>query len=177
MFTLIIKKLHVLSLPLVVMVCMTVFSSQAEARMGKSIFNGAPSTDQCQKCHGDGEKFPHPLLQEPNANKHHARVGQPIEGLANGWYNSVAPGDISAGEYTCLSCHGVDGEFVATVGKDCLNCHSAASVTGHPRRGANVHHSTDAFYNHDCRACHGFLSSSGDGGGMMNSRSGRGGRR
>jgi mono/diheme cytochrome c family protein len=160
MFTLFSRKIHALSLPLVVIVCMVVFSSQAEARgmMGKSIFNGAPSTDQCQKCHGDGENFPHPLLQEPNMNKHHFRIGTPIEGLANGRHDSVAPGDISSGEYGCLSCHGVDGKFVATVVRDCLNCHLASSVTGHPRRGSNVHHSTDAFYKRDCSACHGFLS-------------------
>ncbi|VAX05584.1 hypothetical protein MNBD_GAMMA26-1623 [hydrothermal vent metagenome] len=139
-----------------------VLAPDAEA-MWKSIFEGAPTEDQCRKCHGDGSDLPHPKLPVSNPDRHHARIGTPIVGLANGSHNTVAPGDTSTGVYQCLSCHGIYNpetqQFDLYFTTNCLECHTEQSVTGNPMWGGNVHHFTDTFYNHNCSACHNFLSS------------------
>ncbi len=176
-FTTTIRRLATVS---TVMVCMLMISTEAMARMGKSIFNGAPTEDQCRLCHGDNENQPHPVLQTVNADRHHALVGKPIDGLYYGWHETVAPGDTSEGEYHCLTCHLTEysdetGEMAVILVNDCLQCHPAWSVTGMPMRGSNVHHATESFQRRQCRNCHGFLSGSSQGG-SMSSRGGRGGR-
>ena len=172
------KKMRQFSLMSVVLVSILIMSSDAMAR-GKSIFNGAPTEDQCRLCHGDNATQPHPVLQTVNADRHHALVGKPIEGLYYGWHDTVAPGDVSRGEYHCLTCHLTEyseetGEMGVVLVNDCLQCHPAWSVTGMPMRGSNVHHATESFQRRQCRNCHGFLSGSGQGG--MGGRGGRGGR-
>ena len=165
-----------LSLPLMILVGLFVFSTQMQGMGMMSIFDGEPTANECRLCHGDNEKTPHPLLQVVNADRHHSRVGDPIEGLANGRHDTVAPGDISSGEYKCLSCHSIDSDNRPTLITDCLTCHPVSTVTGNPHRGNNVHHSTNAFYNRQCHSCHGFLSSGGSkGGSKMGGRSMRSG--
>jgi len=150
--------------------------SNAEAMRGKSIFDGAPSEEQCRLCHGDNTNQPHPRLQVSNDVRHHSRIGQPIIGLGNGSHDTVAPGDIYTGEYTCLTCHGTYNNeaqrFELFFTRNCLDCHSESSVTGSPMRGTNVHHYTETFYSRGCSSCHNFLSSegSGDSGGSWGPR-------
>ncbi len=151
------QKSYKFSMPIVAIVFIIIFSTQSEARMGKSIFNGAPTADQCKSCHGGNGTQPHPVLQTVTADLHHMRVGKEVEGLANGRHSTVAPGDTSTGEYNCMSCHTYDDEVGFYAEKNCLVCHKASTVTGMPMRGGNVHHSTQTFYNRDCRACHNFL--------------------
>lgn len=147
----------------VVLVGVLFFSTQVQARggggMGKSIFVGEPSEDQCRLCHGDGETLPHPILQVTNSDRHHSRIGKPIEGLGDGRYDTIAPGDISSGEYQCMTCHGAHNTDKPFLKRDCLACHPVSSVTGNPHWGENVHHSTQTFRERKCYACHNFLSS------------------
>ncbi|VAW99604.1 hypothetical protein MNBD_GAMMA20-1438 [hydrothermal vent metagenome] len=160
-----------------------VLAADAEAMGMKSIFEGAPTEDQCRQCHGDNAELPHPKLQVPNPDRHHARVGTPIMGLANGSHDTVAPGDVSTGVYHCLTCHSVYNSETQQVEvfytTDCMECHTEQSVTGNPMRGSNVHHFTDTFYSHNCSSCHNFLSSGGSGGswGGMGGMGGGGGMR
>jgi len=170
------KKMQQFSFMGVILVFVLVMSSDAMAR-GKSIFNGTPTEDQCRLCHGDNATQPHPALQTVNADRHHALVGKPIEGLYYGWHDTVAPGDVSQGEYHCLTCHLTEyseetGEMGVVLVNDCLQCHSVGTVTGMPRRGSNVHHATELYERRQCRECHSFLSGSSTGG----STSSRGGR-
>jgi len=163
-------KTQHLFLTAIVLISTFLLTPQAEA-MGKSIYDGAPTVDDCRKCHGDTEKQPHPLLQTSNVDRHHLLIGDPIEGFYDGYHESVAPGDTSEGVYNCMTCHEIENSTF-TAPRDCLSCHPAWSVQGMPHRGTNVHHNTDAFKSRDCRACHGFLSSDGSSQGGM----GRGGR-
>ncbi len=168
------KAKHII-LPLLVLLGMFVFTQQTEARGGKNIFNGNPTEEKCRLCHGDDNNQPHPLLQEVNADKHHSRIGEPISGLGNGMYPTVAPGDTSSGEYDCFSCHSYNYDtYEIVLETDCLACHPKYSITGRPMRGGNVHHATQAFYSRQCRMCHGFTSSSGTGSSGRWSRGGRG---
>ena len=154
-------------IPAVVAMLTLVMTPNAEAGMNHSIFDGAPSEDQCRQCHGDNNTQPHPKLQVINSKKHHTRIEgdepTPIIGLAEGSHDTVAPGDTSAGVYGCLSCHGVHNPETQQIEPffttDCLACHTASSVTGSPGMGTNVHHYTESFYNRDCSSCHSFLSS------------------
>ncbi len=151
------------------MVATLSFAPQADARNGKgkrgggmSIFDGTPTETDCRACHGDATNLPHPLLQVTNSDKHHALIGEPIVGLADGLFDTVAPGDTSTGLYECMTCHGVHNtETDSTTGTglvitDCLVCHPVSTVTGSPGSRSNVHHYTDAFYDRDCRSCHRF---------------------
>ena len=138
----------------------TLISAQNISAKGRSIFEGAPTEEQCRACHGDSRNQPHPLLPISNVNLHHLRVYQPIIGLTI--YESVAPGDITTGEYTCISCHTKynpeSDQVEMFFTRDCLQCHIISTITGTPSSGENVHHYTDTFYNRDCEQCHDFLS-------------------
>lgn len=151
--------------PVAAVLCALIMTPDAEAMMGHTVFDGEPSQDQCRQCHGDNANQPHPRLQIVNTNRHHARLGQPIIGLAYGSHDTVAPGDISTGEYQCMSCHGVTNPQTQQIEPffttDCLDCHSASSVTGSPGMGTNVHHYTEAFSSRNCSSCHNFLSTEG----------------
>ncbi len=176
------QKVCRLLLSTMVLACGFVLTPDAMARMGKSIFDGAPTEEQCRLCHGDNKNQPHPVLQTVNADRHHALIGKHIEGLYYDRHDTVAPGDTSRGEYHCLTCHTTKyseetGEMEVVLVNDCLQCHPAWSVTGNPMRGSNVHHATESFQRRQCRNCHGFLSSGSDGGGMGGGRGGMGGGR
>ncbi len=167
------KRLLTLLLPALVLVGGLVITPSVEARMskggqmggsqmgGRAIFEGAPSEMQCRLCHGGEQITPHPTLGVANQNRHHARIGTPIVGLAYGTHDTVAPGDVSTGEYQCMSCHSKYNEetqeYNTLFTRDCLDCHSANSVTGRPGRGSNVHHYTQTFSNRDCSSCHSYL--------------------
>ncbi len=172
------KAVQKMSLTSMIIVGSLLITSDAMGRM--SIYDGAPSEDQCRLCHGDNSGVPNPAVGNVNADRHHSRIGKPIEGLYYGLHDTVAPGDTSRGEYHCLTCHLTDyseetGEVGIVLINDCLQCHPAWSVMGKPMRGANVHHATESFQRRQCRNCHGFLSSGGRGGGMGGGM-GRGGR-
>ncbi len=154
----------------IVLVCNFVLTPDATARMGKSIFDGEPTEEQCRLCHGDNANQPHSMLQTSNADRHHALIGKHIEGLYYDRHDTVAPGDTSRGEYHCLTCHTTKyseetGEIEMMLTNDCLQCHPTWSVTGSPMRGANVHHAQRG----RCNSCHGFLN------GKESGRGGRGG--
>ncbi len=157
------------------LMAVTVLLPTDSSARGMSIFDGAPTEEQCRLCHGDNSGVPNPAAGAVNADRHHSRVGKPIEGLYYGWHETVAPGDISRGEYHCLTCHTTeyseetDSETIVLT-NDCLQCHPVWSVTGRPMRGSNVHHATRSFQQRQCRNCHGFLNNGGRGG------MGRGGR-
>ena len=150
-------------LKFLILLAIFIFTPQTQARGGmggKNIFSGNPTEEKCRLCHGDDNKQPHPLLQEVNADKHHDRVGEPIRGLGNGMYDTIAPGDTSEGVYDCFSCHSYDYEnYQIVLETNCLACHPKYSITGRPMRGGNVHHTTNAFRSRQCRMCHGFISS------------------
>jgi len=143
-----------------VFMLLTLAVSQNSSATGRSIFDGDATEEQCRACHGDSNNQPHPLLPISNANRHHLRVGQPIMGLAI--YESVAPGDVTTGEYNCSSCHirfnPESGQMEMFLTKDCLICHTVPTITGTPSSGENVHHYTETFNNRDCEQCHNFLS-------------------
>jgi len=171
-------KAKKVSLASMILVGSLLMASNAFGR-GMSIFNGAPTEEQCRLCHGDNATQPHPILQTLNTDRHHALIGAPIEGLYYGIHDTVAPGDTSQGEYRCETCHLAKyseetGQIGVTLINDCLQCHPAWSVTGNPMRGTNVHHATESFQRRQCRNCHGFLSGGGRGG--MGGGMGRGGR-
>ncbi len=152
-------KTNPLILANIVILLVFIFTPKSYAAGTMDIYEGEPSVDDCRKCHGDDKKQPHPLLQESNKNRHHDLVGKPVEGLHNGFYESIAPGDISSGVYECISCHEYD-DSTPIIKKDCLACHPESSlVTKHKRGQKNVHHGTEAFKKRDCRTCHRFLSS------------------
>jgi len=127
---------------------------------GRSILTDPVTEEQCRACHGDSNEQPHPLLQISNANRHHLKVWEPIIGLTI--YETVAPGDTTAGVYTCPTCHTrpnpESGQIEMFLTRDCLICHTEPTITGTPSSGENVHHYTEAFYNRDCEQCHSFLS-------------------
>ena len=170
------KAVQKMSLTSMIIVGSLLITSDVMGMGMMSIYDGAPSEDQCRLCHGDNSGVPNPAVGNVNADRHHSRVGKPIEGLYYGLHDTVAPGDTSRGEYHCLTCHLTDyseetGEMGVVLINDCLQCHPSWSVRGNPMRGTNVHHATESFQRRQCRNCHGFLSSGGRGGGM-----GRGGR-
>ena len=146
-------------------------STSVQARMGgggMSIFSGFPTEEECRVCHEDLQRFPQ--LETNNPGRHHDLIGTPIPEN----YDSLAPdapGGVPGDPYNCTACHAFiwdDAQlnYVIQPFRDCLLCHPASLVTGHPRRGDNVHHQTQTFQQRNCRACH----SRGMGGG-------RGGRR
>lgn len=158
-------------------ICVTSMAPRVDAGAGAGgadpmhqIFEGQPTEEQCRLCHGDNLIQPHPLLQELNHARHHARLGEPIIGLALGAFETVAPGNISTGYYSCMACHAVVNpdtyDYQWSFTRDCLSCHPAASVIGKPGEGTNVHHYTESYYARDCSVCHGFLST--DGGDVTN---------
>ncbi len=134
------------------------FFMTTNAYADMKLYEGEPSVDDCRKCHGDDEHHPHPLLQKSVTQVHHELVSKPIKGLFNGYYDSVAPGDISSGSYECVSCHSYDGD-TPIVEKDCLSCHPKNSLISRPRPDIkNVHHATLTFEKRDCVSCHRFLN-------------------
>ncbi len=142
-----------------------IFSPSADARGGKSIFDGPPTEEQCRSCHDDLNQFP--MLDDTNSNRHHILTGTPIPPL---WESKApdAPGGVSGDPYQCQSCHNT--HMVVAI-RDCLQCHPVWRVTGHPRRGYNVHHETETFQRRQCNVCHNRGGSSGGMGGRGGMRS------
>ncbi len=138
----------------------TTYSFDAQARMGgggMSIFSGAPTAEECRVCHEDLQRFPQ--LETNNPGRHHDLIGTPVPEI----YYSLAPdapGGVPGDPYDCTACHtfvwdDAQLNYVIQPFRDCLLCHPASLVTGHPRRGNNVHHRTQTFQQRNCRACHG----------------------
>ncbi|MEW5755605.1 MAG: hypothetical protein AB1810_04820 [Pseudomonadota bacterium] len=144
-----------LSFPLLVWVCGMIMWPAAQVS-ARDIYFLAPTEAQCRACHEDLRTFPQ--LEIRNPDRHHRRVNWPIVGLANGFHSTMAPGDTSAGIYTCLTCHelvpNATTEFGFKPFRDCLGCHVIPSVLTSPGSGQNVHHFTNTFREGRCRECH-----------------------
>lgn len=162
---------------------LTALSSSVNAMM-PCIFCGDVREEICRNCHEDLEALP--MLEVRNVDKHHLLYGTPIPPL-NQSKAPDAPGAAASGEpYGCFSCHNLvwsdRGELQPF--RDCLLCHPAWRVTGHPMHGNNVHHETETFRQRECWACHGRPGglatdeggSSTTGGGMMGGGMRGGGR-
>ncbi len=150
---------------------------------GMQIFDGPPTTPQCQNCHYDLERFPMLglYLGLRNPDRHHLLIGTTIPPISR----SKAPDAIGAkneGEtYNCFSCHLLMPETASALSeefqivepfRDCLQCHPAWIVTGGmggrmgSRRGGttadgiiseidNVHMDRNPlFVQRQCRVCH-----------------------
>lgn len=142
------------SFPAVVLMCVLVLlPNSVNAR---DIFLPGPSENQCRVCHGDLKTFPQ--LEKINPNRHHQLIGKHIVGLGYGSHDTVAPGDTSTGEYSCMTCHSVYNQTVQRYEmkftRDCLVCHIESSVTTSPGSEQNVHHFTKTWAEGRCKECH-----------------------
>ncbi len=134
--------------------------------------DGAFSTmtaETCLGCHGDPANAPAPVKIGYLPDRHHLRVGTPIDPDY-----SASPYPNPELTHTCFTCHEVDvvddpnspdgQKKVVNIGKEksdpnfrnCMRCHeqktNAAGILE-----ATVHHLTDKAQRKQCHACHGSL--------------------
>ncbi|MEW5755373.1 MAG: hypothetical protein AB1810_03650 [Pseudomonadota bacterium] len=113
------------------------------------------NADVCRNCHGGNPPVGVPVNPMYNPDRHHIKVGQPIDGIPEFPPYRDADGDgVNDTTFTCLNCHkptldpttgvsGIDPTF-----RDCLTCHKTTGQT-------TVHHATQRAQNGNCFQCHG----------------------
>ena len=109
----------------------------------------------CVNCHGGNPPTGVPVNPAYNPDRHHLRVGQPIDGIPDFPPYRDADGDgILDTTFACTNCHAILFDPITGMQeldpsfRDCLTCHIAENDT-------TVHHATARAQDGNCFQCHG----------------------
>ncbi|VAW48694.1 hypothetical protein MNBD_GAMMA04-1794 [hydrothermal vent metagenome] len=110
----------------------------------------------CNNCHGGNPPMGVPVNPQLNEDRHHKKIGEPIDGQPDFPPFRDANGDgVNETTFGCYNCHKIDfnpdtgtNELVQNF-RNCLNCH-----IWNPG-DTSVHHKTQRAQNGYCFQCHG----------------------